>query len=162
MSISSEMSNSPFANIIVSNNLIADYAGHYAISLGDGGSGTVSYGANVGLYNNIATNNTQEHNGHPVFSNLGNPKVANANNVNLLPLVTGAGVFASYTQNQANLADFHLVSSASSLIGKGTNLSANAAQCPEIIFDRDGKPRPATGAWSVGPYELNGSPTPTP
>jgi hypothetical protein len=127
--------------------------------LGDGGSGTISYGSNVGLYNNIATNNTNDQNGHPVFGNQGNAKVGNIHNVNLV-LASASGVFASYTRNQANLADFHLVSSASSLIGKGTNLSANAAECPEIMFDRDGKPRPATGAWSVGPYELNGSPIP--
>ena len=163
IAIGSEMTNAPFSNIIVSNNLIADYGWHYAINLGDGGSGTVSYGSNVGLYNNIATNNYNEDNGHPVFSNQGNPKVANANNVNFLPLATGSGVFVSYTQSKANVADFHLVSSAASLIRKGTNLSAKAAQCPEIMFDRDGKPRPTTGAWDIGPYQyVSGAPTPTP
>jgi len=146
------MNNAPFSNIVVANNLIADYAGHSAINLGDGGSGTISYGPNVGLYNNIATNNANADNGHPVFGNQGNANVANVNNVNLLPLATGLGIFVSYTQNHGGTADFHLVASALSLIRKGTNLSANAAQCPEIMFDRDGKPRPASGAWDIGPY----------
>ena len=151
IAIGSEMGGAPFSNIVVSNNLIADYGAHGAINLGDGGSGTISYGSNVGLYNNIATNNTNDQNGHPVFGNQGNAKVANINNVNLV-LASGSGVFASYTQNQANLADFRLVSSASSLIGKGTNLSANAAQCPEIMFDRDGKPR--HGNWCMVGWPL--------
>ncbi len=150
IAIGSEMTNAPFSNIIVSNNLIADYGGHYAINLGNGGSGTISYGSNVGLYNNIATNNTNQDNGHPVFGNEGNPKVTNSNNVNFLPV--SIGVFVSYTQNRGGTADFHLLGSASSLIRKGTNLSANAAQCPEIMFDRDGKSRPASGAWDIGPY----------
>ena len=156
IAINSEMTNAPFSNIIVSNNLIADYGGQYAINLGDRGPGTISYGSNVGLYNNVATNNTNQHNGHPVFGNVGNPKVANSNNVNFIPASVSAGVFVSYRQNHAGTADFHLRMSASSLIGKGTNLSANAAQCPEIMFDRDGKPRPTSGAWDIGPYVVGG------
>jgi hypothetical protein len=150
--VNSEMNNAPFSNVVVSNNLIADYTFHTAINVGDRGSGTISYGLNIGLWNNIATNNTSDKNTNGVFKNQGNPKVTNVANVNLNPLATGRRVFVSYTQNKANLADFHLVSTASSLIGKGTNLSAYAAQCPEIMFDRDGKPRPASGAWDIGPY----------
>jgi hypothetical protein len=149
------MSSAPFNNIVVCNNLIADYTWHPATSVGDGGAGTISYGINIGIWNNVATNNGAVANGHPVFGNQGNPKVANVANVNFLPMATGSGVFVNYAQKHGDTADFHLVSSATALIGKGTNLSANAAECPEIMFDRDGKPRPATGAWSVGLYELD-------
>jgi hypothetical protein len=151
----SSLPNAPFNNVVVSNNLIADYTFHGAINVGDGGSGIISYGSNIGLWNDVATNNSSDTNGNLVFKNQGNPKVANVANVNFLSMATGSGVFVNYAEKHGDTADFHLVSSATALIGKGTNLSANAAQCPEIMFDRDGKPRPATGAWSVGPYELD-------
>lgn len=152
ISVGSEMNNAPFSNIIVTNNIIVDYGQHYAINVGDGGSGTIAYGANVGLWNNIATNNTNSDTGHPTFGNSGNPGVTNINNVNLA-IATGAGIWTSYVQNRADIADFHLLATATQFIGHGTNLSSNAAQCPEIQFDRDGVQRPTSGAWDIGPYQ---------
>jgi hypothetical protein len=156
IAIGSETNSAPFKNVVVSNNLIADYTQHNAANVGDGGSGTISFQGNNGLWNNIATFSTA----NPVFR--GNPpdKVSNINNVN----VTSASPFVRYQQNHGDTADFHLVSGAASLIGKGTNLSSNAAACPEIVFDRDGNKRPASGAWDIGPYQYvsGGGPTPTP
>lgn len=155
IAIGSESTNAPFKNVVVAGNLIADYTHHNAANVGDGGAGTISFQGNNGLWNNIATFSTA----NPVFR--GNPpdKVANLNNVNL----TSTSSFVRYQQNHGDTADFHLMSGATSLIGKGTNLSSNAAQCPEIMFDRDGNPRPASGAWDIGPYQYAaGGPTPTP
>ncbi len=43
-------------------------------------------------------------------------------------------------------SDYHLSAGATSLIGKGANLYSN------FTTDKDGNPRPATGAWDIGPY----------
>ena len=44
-------------------------------------------------------------------------------------------------------SDYHLTSAASALIGAGANLYSY------LTTDKDGKPRPAVGAWDIGPYE---------
>src|SRR6267142_3395386 len=158
--VGSEMNQAPFDNIVVAHNIVVDYTWHQAIAVGSGGSGTISYGANIGVWNNLATNNGAVDNGHPVFGETGNSKVTILNNVNFLHMPTGAGVFADYIQNYADAADFHLVSSAATLIGKGTNLSAQAGNCPELMFDRAGKPRPTSGAWDIRPYQYASTPIP--
>ena len=43
-------------------------------------------------------------------------------------------------------SDYHLSAGATALIGKGANLYAYAT------IDKDGNPRPATGAWDIGAY----------
>lgn len=153
LAIGSEMGGAPFKNVVVANNLVADYTFHIAISLGDGGSGTISYQGNVGAWNNIATFGTQT-----VFRLNPTNTVINLNNVNL----NSTSSFVSYAQNRADLGNFRLVSGATALIGKGTNLSSQATSCPQIMFDRDGKPRPSSGAWDIGPYQFVSGPTPTP
>lgn len=66
----------------------------------------------------------------------------------------GTGSINGGNPNFVNAAglDFHLTS-ASSLRGKGTNLSSLFAT------DKDGNPRPATGAWDIGPYQFSSTPT---
>lgn len=160
ISIASEMNQAPFDNVVVAHNIVVDYTWHRAILVGNGGSGTIAFGANIGVWNNVATNNGAVENGQPVFGETGNPKVTLLNNVNFLSMPTGAGVFKDYTQNKADVADFRLVSTATALIGKGTNLSVQAANCPELAKDRDGKPRPANGGWDIGPYQYDSGSTP--
>jgi hypothetical protein len=146
------------SNIVVAHNSILDYTFHEGTAIGEsgkGGGGTNVYGANIGVWNNIATNNTCA---QATFGDDTNPSVANAGNVNFQPMPTGAGVFVSYTQNRADLANLHLVSTATALIGHGTNLSSQAGNCPEIMFDRDGVARPASGPWDIGPYQYVGGP----
>jgi hypothetical protein len=52
----------------------------------------------------------------------------------------------------ASAGDFHLLST-SPLRGAGTNLSGDAFAS---TVDHDGRPRPATGAWDIGPYQYTG------
>jgi len=154
IAIGSQMTNAPFRNVVVANNLVADYASHWAVALGDGGSGTISYQGGNGAWNNVATNNGA----NPVFKTVGDSLI-NLNNQNVVT-ANGVGYFVSYSQNHGNTADFHSVAG-SPLIGHGTNLSASASAVPEIMFDRDGNPRPAVGNWDIGPYQFAAGPTPT-
>jgi hypothetical protein len=58
----------------------------------------------------------------------------------------------------ANLvtADFHLTASGKTTFqAKGVNLSASCNTYPALCSDMDGNPRPATGQWTLGPYEAN-------
>jgi hypothetical protein len=55
--------------------------------------------------------------------------------------------FVSYTTTGGTNNDYHLKSVATLLIGQGVNESA------DFTSDRDGQPRPATGAWDIGPYQ---------
>jgi hypothetical protein len=57
-----------------------------------------------------------------------------------------ATYFASYSANNTG-NDYHLRAAASALIGLGANQSSFFG------VDFDGKPRPATGAWDIGPYQ---------
>ena len=66
----------------------------------------------------------------------------------------GASPFVRYTAGSTN-NDYHLTAAATSLIGKGTNLTAWIAAHPGtemLAYDMDGNPRSTTGAWDIGPY----------
>jgi hypothetical protein len=147
VAIGSEMNNAPFSDIVVANNIVADYGSHTAIALGAGGSGTIQYGSNLRVQNNIILNNNSTNPIHP------DPNVTISNNV----LSTGAGMFVSYIPNKANTADFHLVSPAPTLIGAGVNLTVNS-DISNITLDRDGVQRPASGNWDIGPYQYSATP----
>jgi hypothetical protein len=62
-----------------------------------------------------------------------------------------ASMFVSYSVLGGPANNYHLKSSASSLIGKGANLYQY------FTLDRSGNPRPQTGAWDVGPYVYSSS-----
>jgi hypothetical protein len=149
IAIGSETANAPFTDVVVANNIIADYGSHTAISLGDGGSGTIAFGTNVGAWNNIALNNGAS----PVFRLTPAGTVSDVHNLNL-NIASGAGYFVSYAQNQASNADFHLTSPDATLINQGTSVAGT------FTTDRDGTVRPQGSAWDIGPYEYaSGSPS---
>jgi hypothetical protein len=79
-----------------------------------------------------------------------------ANTATLVDNVTlGSSPFVRYTAGSTN-NDYHLTAAATSLIGKGTNLTAFIANHPGtemLAYDMDGNPRPATGSWDIGPYQ---------
>lgn len=89
------------------------------------------------IYNNISVDGG---------SNIIDPNVTGANNVSVS---AGNGVtnFVSYTQHSST-NNYHLLSTASTLIGQGTNLS------PSFTTDKDGNRRPATGPWDIGAYQF--------
>jgi hypothetical protein len=144
--IGSELTNAPFNDIVVCNNIVADYASHIAIAIGTGGSGSISYGSNLRVENNIVTNNQS---GTPIRPDS---HFTNSNNV----VSSGVGYFVSYTANKANTANFHLVSPDTTLIGAGANLTS-VSSFAGVTLDRDGNQRPATGSWNIGPYGVTGS-----
>lgn len=47
--------------------------------------------------------------------------------------------------------NYHLQAS-SPAINSGINLSSYCADTPELCLDKDGKPRPQSGAWDIGAY----------
>jgi hypothetical protein len=151
VAIGSEMTNAPFSDIVVANNIVADYDGHMAISLGTGGFGSISYGSNLRVQNNIILNNNSP---NPIRQDS---QVTISNNV----LSTGAGMFVSYTSNAANTANFHLVSPDPTLIGAAVNLTASS-DISNITLDREGVQRPASGNWDIGPYQYGSTSTPAP
>ena len=61
--------------------------------------------------------------------------------------------FVSYTHYGGTNNNLHLLATALALRAMGTNLSSY------FTFDRDGNPRPASGAWDIGPYVYGGSNT---
>ena len=132
---------------IVANNLIA--GGSQGWSMNDSGN----YGAtwtNSLIENNISVQGAgvQADTAHGVVS---------SNNIDNMSLSTAQSYFTNYvsTLNGTN-NNFHLKSGATNLIGKGTNLTSYG-----ITTDFDGNPRPATGAWDIGPFQYTGSVTPT-
>ena len=71
----------------------------------------------------------------------------------------GSSPFVRYTAGSTN-NDYHLTAAATTLIGKGTNLTAFIASHPGtemLAYDMDGKPRPTVGAWDLGPYQYSSS-----
>ncbi len=50
--------------------------------------------------------------------------------------------------------DLHLSTAGKSLFqGKGTNLSSMCGTYPDLCTDKDGNPRPSSGAWDLGAYQ---------
>jgi hypothetical protein len=60
-----------------------------------------------------------------------------------------ASSFKYYSRFAGTNNDLHLLAGATSLIGKGTNLTSY------FTTDKDGNTRPASGAWDIGPYEYS-------
>lgn len=134
-------------DVIIANNLIADYGNsHIAIGLDNYSTKPATFTACY-VRNNTMVN-------CPAGMKL-NSSVTQSNN-SQSAMANGAGHFVSYTQNQGSTADFHLVSGDTLYIGKGINLSSN------FSIDKDGKIRPSSGAWCIGPYEFGGAPGPSP
>jgi hypothetical protein len=128
-----------FDDIIVANNLVQG-GGIQGISWGVG-SGTTPVYNNDHMFNNISIGP------NPYFYLDAMTQGTNSvsNNVTLTDSQAAAS-FRSYTPQSAT-NDYHLTAAASLLIGQGVNESAS------FTTDFDGKLRPATGAWDVGPYK---------
>jgi hypothetical protein len=130
-----------FLDCVVANNLIVDYVGPRAI-LFYNSEATAIYSGCVCKNNAVVNSGGIDTDG----------AISNSNNVHSASAPSSFVKYQSLTVGN----DYHLLTGDPLFAGKGANLSS--------IFntDKDGNPRPSSGAWSVGPYELNGSPTPTP
>jgi hypothetical protein len=130
-----------FSDVVVANNLIADYGVHGAINLRNNPGDSSSFTSCV-VTNNIALNSGP-------FGIEGTVSAAANVQVNL---TNGSGHFVRYAASQAN-SDFHLVSSDGSFKDKGISLASY------FNTDKDGVKRPQGSAWDIGPYEYGGSGT---
>jgi hypothetical protein len=136
-----------FNDIIIANNLVADYGHHQAIGLGNSPGSNTRITSCV-MANNIALNVTLD---LPINNN-NDPNIAYANNISV-SLSNGIGHFVNYVPLRSN-NDFHLVAADRTFRGKGTNLSTY------FITDKDGGTRPAGSAWDIGPYQFGAANTP--
>lgn len=171
-----------FCNVRYLNNIvdsINDNAAGSIVVEADQGSG--SYFTNIWVYNNIARTSPSSPNQPPPFqfhTGDGKGTFANfyvSNNIAICPsswnggyLVQSAnmqlGDNAQFTDSQAASLfvsfvaastnnNYRLAATASSLIGKGSNLYSI------FTFDKDGNGRPSTSAWDIGPYQSGVAPT---
>jgi hypothetical protein len=132
-----------YSDVVVANNLIVDLGGTsrtavFAVRMDD----SIFTFSGCIVANNISINSS----GFWI-----NSSVSAMNNVgDMTTAQAQAGHFVSYTPfSSAN--DFRLLAGDATFQGKGANLSAY------FTTDRDGAARPATGAWSIGPYVSAGS-----
>jgi hypothetical protein len=133
-----------FTDVVVANNLIVDYGGHAAINLRN------NPGQSSAFTSCVVSNNISINSGGVGLNSSG---VVSQNNQMSLGMASGAGHFVSYTQNQGDVADFHLVSGDTFFVHKAVSLSQYFSS------DKDGITRPQGQAWDIGPYELvSGSP----
>lgn len=76
----------------------------------------------------------------------------------VMTAATAGTSFINYLGTTAGTNNnFRLLSGASSLRGKGTNLTAYAANDPALAKDFDGNVRPAIGNWDIGPFQYQTS-----
>ena len=143
-----------FHNVVIANNVV-DCGTNYIVqpyALGNPRQDTSAYFIECKVANNIAI-----YNGGPSlpFNFIGWTNVnANATNANVtVSTAEAATIFRRYAPSQIS-NDFHLLGTASSLIGKGTNLYSF------FTADKDGNAQPSFGAWDIGAYEYisQGSP----
>jgi hypothetical protein len=141
-----------FSDIVIANNLFANFGYVNGTWMGMFGLrfDAIATTASVSYSGNVVENNIGINAGFDITSS----GTVSADNVE----VDGAntGNFVSYVQLPATspVDNYHLLSTASSFIGKGANLSAY------FSTDKDGNTRPATGAWDLGPYEYGASGSP--
>jgi hypothetical protein len=138
-----------FNDVMIANNFADGYGNHGAFTLNNVTSHPSSF-TNCLIANNISINGG----GLDTQGNAGTPTPSNVQ----LSASDGPINFVSYTLNSAS-NNYQLLSSAISLVGKGTNLSTY------FTTDKDGLPR--TIPWDIGPYRYiaagaNPTPTPTP
>jgi hypothetical protein len=138
-----------YNDIIIANNTI-DSAGACAISLNNANSGAVITWVGDLIANNACINNTIT--------------IASVNSYqNTTPVIDSptisasqaASYFVNYVARSTN-SNYRLTSSATSLIGKGTNLYAYASSdsgSAAMLYDFAGNARPSSGAWDIGAYQ---------
>ena len=118
-----------FTNFIFANNTFVDWTDRgFQARFNGASSYTNSYAKN-----NVMRNGTTSY--------VLDPGVGNSNNVN------GNVAFVSYTLYGGSSNDLHLQSTDTVAKGQGIFL-------PDIpAVDKDGNPRPSSGAWSAGAYQ---------
>jgi hypothetical protein len=132
-----------FNNTIIANNVV-DNSGQ-SLVLGNVTSYACSFQNDL-IANNIVINGS--------YLTPNNPSTPMVDNISLSPS-QAASFFVNYTALSTN-SNYHLTASATSLIGKGTNLSAL------FSADKAGNARPASGAWDIGPYDYQSVATASP
>jgi hypothetical protein len=131
-------STGPFAfnDIVVANNLDIG---------GNGGSGIASHWPGSTFTSCLFANNIMVGVGQitgPYYSGQSSENVTTA-------AAAAASLFMGYSTTTNG--NFHLTSTATNLIGKGVNLSA------DFTTDFEGNTRSATGGWDIGPYAYTNS-----
>jgi hypothetical protein len=132
-----------FQNVMVCNNLVANYPSLYGLGFYAPATGNGSTYINCVAANNVCYN-TQS--GFDIDSAAG---LSSYNN-KYIPSGNGSS-FVNYSTLSSSSAstpfDFHLSASDTLLRGQGANLSSY------FSIDKDNNARPATGAWDLGPYQ---------
>ena len=136
-----------FQRIVAFNNTIANYTGAPGINF-VAGSGSIFDTSDV-----IEDNLLYNVNGGVQAA----PNVVNNNNQVLA--TGGSTLFAAYQPmtSTAYSYDFHVPSTAASLLGQGLNLTSVGIS--ELDADHDGVARPTSGGWGIGAYQYGGGGT---
>jgi hypothetical protein len=129
-----------FSDIVFANNVADGYGnnGSYTLNNVTGSSHPTVFTACT-IINNVSVNGGY-------ISTDGNTTSTVINNATLTT-AQGAVDFVKYTASGGTNNDFHLLAAASALIGHATN------EWAYFTTDKDGKPRPVTGNWDMGPYQ---------
>ena len=130
-------------NNVIANNILVDSAQGFAMNDAQS-SGTPNFTGCI-MANNIALNSGS-------INLQGDSQALAIDNISLTSAQATSN-FVSYTFHGGTNNNLHLLATAASLIQRGTNLLSYFA------YDRDGNPRPASGAWDIGPYVYGGSNT---
>ena len=121
---------------VVANNLAA---GNSSGAFGLNANGVYATWSGSVLANNITIQGA---------SSSADAGILSVDNVNNMSAATAVANFSSYSVYNGTNNNFKLLAGATSLIGRGTNLTAYG-----ITTDFANNPRPATGNWDIGPYE---------
>jgi len=132
-----------FQNVMVCNNLIANYPSLYGLGFYAPATGNGSVYSNDLVANNVCYNthdgfNIDSASGLASYNNKYVPAGAGSNFVNFTPITSSSA---------STLFDFHPVASDTVLRGQGSNLSVY------FSIDKDNNARPATGPWDLGPNQ---------
>jgi hypothetical protein len=147
-----------FSSIYVCNNIIVDYGStNNAINLRNG----YDYNDNIpqacSFVNCVVSNNVAVNCG-PYGTENGQYGVVAAQDNLSISDAQAAGYFVSFTPSSNSPPNnYNLLSTNSAMIQKGVNLSGDVSSFnvngPNFTTDASGTPRPATGAWDIGPYQ---------
>ena len=129
-----------FSDILFANNAADGYGnnGSYTLNNVTGSSHPTTF-TGCTIINNVSVNGGY-------ISTDGNTTSTIINNATLTT-AQGAADFVKYTVTGGTNNDFHLLAAATALIGHATN------ELSYFTADKDGKARPVTGNWDMGPYQ---------
>jgi hypothetical protein len=145
-----DQTGSVFTDIGVYNNTVrvppygSPIQGYYGVGLSFGSPTTGGTWSNVVAANNLIIAPSLNN-----FIGVQNATVSASNNVYMTDIQAESALVN--LQPGLSTSDYHLKSTATSLIGQGLNESS------VFTTDKDGNPRPATGAWDIGAYQFQDS-----